>query len=730
MYPVCVVSPCAGISSRHTDAKEEVCEPRERTPEWILAEFTATSIADSTPASSQWISVAMEATLGKINEVVSEAAGHLQSLWTEIGFNEDVCQHRQHKMVEHVKSLMTDMVEGERSLMKTLVKSIEDNGSRFYHLNKELSANLSEPEEHLSLMELERYLRKSVTEMEKEVKARRKDLEELRAREQELCECLKEDLSMMEKKAIPSKESVQDLKRVVDTLEQEKIDRNKNFLRLKNNLERLLQELEQPPTSSFECSVVTGLEDLFVLSRDNLRRLKVLNEEYEKRVEDNKRDAMKLQEQIRQLSDRLGHDPGERDRLLASLAGHTPSALFKLQMELDRLEEAKRENMELFINQLKQELEQMWEKCYVGECEREAFAPYCAEEHSEEVFEAHQDEVERLKKHHQENKKLFTTLDHWHKLWRKHLDLEERSNNPNRLFGNRGCALLQEEKERRRVKAELPRVEKEVEDLAKEYEDANSQPFLVKGQEVASYILDHWHRYHDQREQEKKERQSVRTKELLHETRSGSRPRTGSVKRQLTGESGTRKWAKQRRVQENSSPEPSSLSSMCTTPQHLGGRGILREKNQKTQRQNTVEKNGSTASSQASQDISTYSVFSNTIHLRSRRENIRSSAIYGISRTPGPNTTKRVSPRRAPQGLPRTPRTLPRAAPRRSPRLNTSRTQTRAKRNITAASPGLSAAFRSPHRSRMQLTPGTNMTATNTTTTATPTRWSKVSFLI
>lgn len=45
----------------------------------------------------------MEATLGKINEVVSEAAGHLQSLWTEIGFNEDVCQHRQHKMVEHVK---------------------------------------------------------------------------------------------------------------------------------------------------------------------------------------------------------------------------------------------------------------------------------------------------------------------------------------------------------------------------------------------------------------------------------------------------------------------------------------------------------------------------------------------------------------------------------------------------------------------------------------------------
>lgn len=49
---------------------------------------------------------------------------------------------------------------------------------------QELGANLPEPEEHLSLMELERYLRRAVTEMEKEVKARRKELEELRTKEQ------------------------------------------------------------------------------------------------------------------------------------------------------------------------------------------------------------------------------------------------------------------------------------------------------------------------------------------------------------------------------------------------------------------------------------------------------------------------------------------------------------------------------------------------------------------
>lgn len=59
------------------------------------------------------------------------------------------------------------------------------------------------------------------------------------------------------------------------------------------------------------------------------------------------------------------------------------------------------------------------------------------------------------------------------------------------------------------VPKELPRVEKEVEDFAKNFEERNGQPFLVKGRSVGDYILDHWHRYHDQRKQEKKERVSL-----------------------------------------------------------------------------------------------------------------------------------------------------------------------------------------------------------------------------
>ena len=52
----------------------------------------------------------------------------------------------------------------------------------------------------------------------------------------------------------------------------------------------------------------------------------------------------------------------------------------KLREELDVLEEAKRENMEHFISQLRRELEGMWDKCYVGDQQKETFAPFVSGE--------------------------------------------------------------------------------------------------------------------------------------------------------------------------------------------------------------------------------------------------------------------------------------------------------------------------------------------------------------
>ena len=46
---------------------------------------------------------------------------------------------------------------------------------------------------------------------------------------------------------------------------------------------------------------------------------------------------------------------------------------------------------------------------------------------------------------------LLKKVHHRDDLWRKMQDIEARSKNSSRLFDNRGCVLLQEEKERKRI---------------------------------------------------------------------------------------------------------------------------------------------------------------------------------------------------------------------------------------------------------------------------------------
>ncbi|XP_027211206.1 protein regulator of cytokinesis 1 [Penaeus vannamei] len=633
----------------------------------------------------------------------------LHGLWNEIGFDEVACNERREMITAHIKDLLKTMWEQENKLKKKLLSSIEDNGQEFYQLNKELGTTLPDPEENLSLLELERYLRHNVKQLQDEVKKRRLRIRDLRQAEQELCERLIEEPSNVVNKPIPSLDDMEDLERRIRTLEQEKINREKTFQHLKSNIAKLMEELEQKANTTFERDILSEVEGLFTLSQQNLKQMKHLNEEYEQRVKDNKNESLELHERIRLLSDRLGLDPSERDQFLATADGHTPSTLAKLRAELSRLQELKQQNMARFINQLRRELETWWEKCYITDEEKNAFLPYLSEVYTEEILEAHDAEVQRLQEYYTENERLFLKIKQRQEVWNKLMELEEKANDPNRLFGNRGCSLLQEEKERKRVRNELPRIEKELEDLVLQWEVEKGKPFLLGEQSVSEYIQNQWEKYKNQKEKEKKDRQNARAKQLNMESRLGTR--TPTVKRRIA-RNDTLRTSKIRRIGEESPGQSTTL-----TPTNATRRTVLREQNQNTLKNTTVQKFAKKDGTLSSNDISTYSHFSDGIQRRSERENIRSSTVHGANKAP--LLVCRPSPRRPPPGLPKTPKTLPRVATRRSPRFSAPRASRHSPRSTTVSrmvSPASSSTFKSPRAGTPRAT--------------TPNRWSKLSFLI
>ena len=60
-----------------------------------------------------------------------------------------------------------------------------------------------------------------------------------------------------------------------------------------------------------------------------------------------------------------------------------------------------------FIEKSRQELRALWDKCYYGQAQKQAFLPMNATNYDEEILEEHEKEVERLKNFLDENAAIF-----------------------------------------------------------------------------------------------------------------------------------------------------------------------------------------------------------------------------------------------------------------------------------------------------------------------------------
>ena len=173
---------------------------------------------------------------------------------------------------------------------------------------------------------------------------------------------------------------------------------------------------------------------------------------------------------------------------------------------MSRLEELKRQNIERFVQGVRHDLVVWWDKCFVSDGERANFTPYQAQVLTEQVLELHETQLNTYQRLYEENKDIFTKVAHRENLWSRMEDIEARGRDPSRLFGNRGCALLQEEKERKQIMKELPRVESQLVALFNHYESSHGRALLINGNDYRLTIEKQWKLRDNQKENEKLQR--------------------------------------------------------------------------------------------------------------------------------------------------------------------------------------------------------------------------------
>ncbi|KAK4946834.1 Microtubule bundling protein [Elasticomyces elasticus] len=214
------------------------------------------------------------------------------------------------------------------------------------------------------------------------------------------------------------------------------------------------------------------------------RRDKLLDEKKarEKRLSDVKKN-------IENLWDRLGIEEADRKAFLAANRGCGLRTINEFEDELARLNELKRQNLHLFVEDARVRLQELWDSLFFSEEEMLDFTPAFSDVYSDALLSAHEAEIERLTTLKEQRAPILAAVEKYKSLLADRDALAASAADATRLMlkpqkGEKRDPgkLLREEKMRKRIAKDLPKVTADLTKVLQKYEDEYGRPFLIHGE--------------------------------------------------------------------------------------------------------------------------------------------------------------------------------------------------------------------------------------------------------
>jgi Ase1/PRC1/MAP65 family protein len=224
------------------------------------------------------------------------------------------------------------------------------------------------------------------------------------------------------------------------------------------------------------------------LHQEDLKRLAQRRDKLVAEKQQRERKLKELRANVESLWDRLGVEPAERKAFLAANRGCGLRQINEFEDELSKLNELKRQNLHIFVEDARFKLQELWDGLYFSEEEMLDFAPAFSHEYTDALLSAHEHEIARLEALKAQRAPILAAIDKHRSLINEREELEKSSQDASRLMakGSKGekrdpGKLLREEKMRKRIAKELPKVEADLRKALEAYEDEYGRPFCVHG---------------------------------------------------------------------------------------------------------------------------------------------------------------------------------------------------------------------------------------------------------
>lgn len=320
----------------------------------------------------------------------------LNKFWDDIGIVNDRRKMKKQLFRQHIDDLYEEMVTELEETLDNLKEEIDILEQETRQLANDVGVEYSIPNN------LPLYKRKDKLEIlresyKKKFDERMNEIKQLELQEKKLCNVLGKTCRHLPHSPLPTSESIRQFRTYLDELSDLKFRNEETFLKIKSSIIDIVKELNIIPSLDFERKVVFGNDSEFQVTEENMKMLEELYKSLKNKLEITRAKISELRETLYGLWVMLEESQDVRSTFLAEHSDNSVDTLKALKAEINRCQEKKKENIQRFVDKLRNELVTWWDKCQFPAEQRSEFIYFESDCYTEDLLSLHELQIEKVK---------------------------------------------------------------------------------------------------------------------------------------------------------------------------------------------------------------------------------------------------------------------------------------------------------------------------------------------
>uniref|UniRef100_A0A1A9ZCE6 Protein regulator of cytokinesis 1 n=1 Tax=Glossina pallidipes TaxID=7398 RepID=A0A1A9ZCE6_GLOPL len=425
-----------------------------------------------------------------MQEITNQYVVTLTEIWSTM-FDDESCKENLNKLLEHASRFYQELVEQSLTRRSSIEKEINELKKEAEDIKRLLKVEVDLPHritDTTPLMVIQDELDRSLYDLREQLEQRRAQISQLLAEQALLCDELGERPRPLPSDPLPTPSEMEDFRKHVENLYSEKEKREKKLSTMRHDIKKFLDILNFKLRTEMEKNLLHSRH--IKLNKETFENLQHMYDLYGGQVQELKDNIDEIRKKLDTLWERLRTSPNTRSkfRQYTDYNQYTYDAIYS---ELLRCETLKSQNIKMYVEQLRDEIRDWWDKTLKSDLQRSRFSHFQSTCYTDDLLVLHELELEDLKLYYENNHQLFELYADRNILWDRMQALEAKSSEPGR-YNNRGGQLLKEEKERKTIATKLPKIEQQIQQLVQVYEEREHAPFLVYGENIIDVMNYQW----------------------------------------------------------------------------------------------------------------------------------------------------------------------------------------------------------------------------------------------